>query len=170
MLTRPRIDRDLDACVAILSQTRVDGYPIRWPDDPIGWLTPRGFLAAWVAEDEGAVAGHIALRSVIGMDGMAVWTVSTGLPESALVAVSRLFVDPASRGRGVGGALLAMATAHAVDTGRQAVLDVLDTDRAAVRLYERSGWKRVASADFPHAGGPPVLTHYYVGPTEPSHA
>jgi GNAT superfamily N-acetyltransferase len=164
---RPRRDEDLAACVAILSATRVEGYPIRWPDDPAGWLSPRGFLEAWVAEQAGAVVGHIALRTVAGMDGVPVWTEATGLPENALVAISRLFVDPASRGRGVGAALLAAAQRRAADVGQTAVLDVLDADRAAIRLYERSGWSRVASADVPHAGGPPVLTHYLVGPDGP---
>jgi GNAT superfamily N-acetyltransferase len=164
MLVRPRRDADLDACVAILAATRTDGYPIRWPDDPAAWLTPRGFLFAWVVEQDGTVTGHVALRNVTGMDGVPWWTAASGAPADGIAAISRLFVAPAARRRGCGARLLATASDHAARHGLRPALDVLDTDRTAVALYERAGWTRVASAPVAHAGGEPVMTHYYLAP------
>jgi GNAT superfamily N-acetyltransferase len=164
---RPRRDADLGTCVVILAATRAEGYPIRWPDEPAAWLTPRGFLVAWVAERDGTVVGHVALRGVTGMDGVPWWSAAAGVPEAKIAAISRLFVAPASRRCGVGLRLLAAASAHAIGQGLRPALDVLDTDRGAVALYGHAGWTRVASAHVGHAGGDPVLTHYYLAPEPP---
>jgi [ribosomal protein S18]-alanine N-acetyltransferase len=59
---RVRTAADLAACVAILRRVHeVSGYPSVWPGDPGGWLTPRGMIAAWVAEHDGQIAGHVLL-------------------------------------------------------------------------------------------------------------
>ena len=58
--------------------------------------------------------------------------------------VSRLFVRPAARGRRLGEALLRTAMTFASEQGLSLVLDVVHERRpAAIRLYERLGWKLV---------------------------
>ncbi|TDD24566.1 hypothetical protein [Nonomuraea diastatica] len=46
------------------------------------------------------------------------------------------------------------------------VLDVSDDGHAAIDLYERAGWRRVASArgDWVNAAGEVALPHFYVSP------
>ncbi|MGD3111290.1 N-acetyltransferase family protein [Streptomyces sp. YGL11-2] len=119
-MIRRRNDADLDACVAVLAEVHThSGYPHHWPADPARWLTPDGLVAAWVAEVDGAVAGHAAL---CGNE------------------VSRLYVAPGAHGSGLGARLLATVEAEA--RGLRLVLEVKTTNTAAVALYERRGWVR----------------------------
>ena len=54
-----------------------------------------------------------------------------------------LFVIPAARGRGIGGALLRHAAEFAQDAGAaRLVLSTAVDNRAAQAVYEREGWKR----------------------------
>jgi GNAT superfamily N-acetyltransferase len=139
---RPRSPEDLDACVEALAQVQAaDRYPVDWPDDPAGWLTPDGLSGAWIAVEAQAVLGHVALTQDM--------------------KISRLFVLPAARGRGLAAQLL--------DTVRAAVrvplkLEVSSEGKAAITFYERSGWRRVGStrADWLNAAGEPALLHHYV--------
>jgi ribosomal protein S18 acetylase RimI-like enzyme len=149
---RPREAADLPALVGILGAQRpTSGYPVRWPlPFPVEeFIARRTELAAWVAVDptrEDAVVGHVALTGVSPgweADG---WGAGTGLPASALAAVSVLFVDPATTGRGVGSALLATAVEHARSLGRTPVLDVVSESTRALALYERHGWQVVGHA------------------------
>ncbi|NUR87057.1 MAG: GNAT family N-acetyltransferase, partial [Nonomuraea sp.] len=88
---RPRTEGDLTACAEALAQVHAaDRYPVDWPDDPAGWLTPSGLVRAWVAVEEGRVLGHAGLADAPG-----------GVQE-----VTRLFVTPAARGRGFAALLL----------------------------------------------------------------
>lgn len=141
---RDRTPEDLDACVRALSEVQaVDRYPVDWPDDPGGWLTPEGTMRAWVAAEAETVLGHVALTREM--------------------EITRLFVTPAARRRGVAARLL--------DTVRAAVrgplkLEVSAEGEAAIRFYERSGWRRVGSsrAAWRNAAGKPALLHHYVSP------
>lgn len=124
-MIRRRRDTDLDACVAVLAEVHThSGYPHHWPDDPAGWLTPDGLTAAWVAEADGSVVGHVALCGG---------------------GRSRLCVAPSARGAGLGGRLLRAVEAEAAARGLRPVLEVKDTDTAALALYERLGWTRRAT-------------------------
>ena len=140
-LVRPREAADLPGCVDGLAAVhRLDRYPTRWPDDPARWLTPPRLAAAWVVDD-GEVQGHLAL--VRGVEDERLVR-ATGRPAAELVAVSRLFVRPAARGRGLGERLLRTAAEHAVRDGAGLVLEVVAEGRsAALRLYTRLGWERV---------------------------
>ncbi len=107
MFVRQRRDEDLPSCVRALAAVHAaDGYPMRWPTDPAGWLCPPGLAAAWVADHADATAGHVGV--VIGVDDPVLAT-STGVPVQRLACVTRLFVAPAARGHRLGAALVSIA-------------------------------------------------------------
>ena len=69
MPIRIREAADLLGCVAVLRRVHeISGYPSNWPEDR--WrITPRGMVAAWVAEHGGLIAGHVALVRNVRLDG-----------------------------------------------------------------------------------------------------
>ncbi|MGB7240227.1 MAG: GNAT family N-acetyltransferase [Rhodococcus sp. (in: high G+C Gram-positive bacteria)] len=126
MEIRPRRPDDLPGCVRMLAEVHEsDGYPNRWPDDPAEWLAPENSVAAWVAEHDGRLVGHLVL---------------TGRNDE--LWVSRLFVDPSARGSKVGEALLRQARSCGV-----LMLDVVESSERAIALYERTGWTLVGRRD-----------------------
>lgn len=166
-LLREREPSDVERCLRLLADVhRVDGYPGRWPEHPAAFLTPSGMLAAWVSVDGGAMVGHVTLRSHIPEHGLPFWAGATGLPPERLACVSRLFVSPARRGAGLGGALLDTASDWARRAGLRPVLDVVDSGGDALALYEGRGWRRVGSVAW-DAWGEATTLHYYVSPALP---
>jgi ribosomal protein S18 acetylase RimI-like enzyme len=151
-LIRHRSDADLPSCIdAMRAAHDADGYPTVWPTDPARWLTSRhADVAAWVADVEGTIVGHVALVQV-----------DSDTPTSAVV---RLFVHPAARGTGIGLSLMSAATDHARTRGTRLVLEVADSGDAAIRLYERLGWRRVGErrADWSEQGGRRPTLYDYV--------
>lgn len=141
MAVRLRCADDLSACVTALAEVhRHDGYPTRWPADPAEWLTPKHLHAAWVAEDDGVVQGHVVVAGVTDTE----LTRAATRPAADLLAVSRLFVRPAGRGRRLGDALLCAATEFATQRRVGLVLEVVDErGSAAIGLYERLGWRLI---------------------------
>jgi ribosomal protein S18 acetylase RimI-like enzyme len=85
-----------------------------------------------VAEAGGLLLGYIRVQPV------------TRLRENEhVLGIMGLAVDPAARGRGVAAALLAAAERYArARGGRKLSLRVLSTNEPALRLYERSGYRR----------------------------
>jgi GNAT superfamily N-acetyltransferase len=165
---RARRQDEIDECVALLAETHSrDGYPNEWPANPEAWLQPTNLLAAWVAEHGDVRVGHVALCSALGHFAAPLWSEASGLPVERIGAVSRLFVAPSARGRGLGAALLDEACAEAYVRGLRPALDVLDTDRAAIALYERAGWDRVASVPAPwkSGNGEHTVLHCYLAPS-----
>lgn len=156
-LIRPRAEADLAACVEALWTTHeTSGYPAVWPRDPVRWLTPSGRdVRAWVAAVDGAVVGHVALGRDDDIAGTA--TVPS-------LAIMRLFVAPVARGRGVGAALLATAVDFVRANASRPVLTVADTGAAAIRLYERVGWRRIGGrrADWEEPDGRHPMVYDYV--------
>ena len=139
MPVRPRAPADLPACVAALRRVHeASGYPSRWPDDPGRWITPSRMVAAWVAELDGSIVGHVALVRGMRFDCL---LRATGLPAEALGGIARLYVDPAFRRVGLARALLEAAADSAVAHGLQPVLDVVADARPAIALYEQAGWQ-----------------------------
>jgi GNAT superfamily N-acetyltransferase len=141
-----------------------DGYPRRWPADAAAWLTPPGTVDAWVATDgAGTIAGHVCL---VGDVDDPVVAAAAGVPTASLAAVSRLFVAPAGRGRRLGAVLLETLTERAAAGGLRAMLDVLDDGGAAIRLYERLGWRLVDErrADWVTAEGGRLPLRIYLSP------
>ncbi|AUG77040.1 GCN5 family acetyltransferase [Kitasatospora sp. MMS16-BH015] len=162
VVVRERGVGDLDACLrALRSVQETDGYPVVWPRDPLGWLTPAGVVGGWVAELDGVVVGQVLLGPA--GEGLAA---DAGLPAAELVSVVRLFVGVAARGRGVARLLLARATEEAARLGRRPVLEVETRAEAAIALYERAGWKLVGTrvADWRRQDGSAAHVHTYLGP------
>ncbi len=77
--------------------------------------------AAWVAEYEHRIVGHVVVVDRLG----ALW-------------VSRLFVRPEHRGSLVGDSLLRQARIAGAS-----MLDVIEHSNKAIELYERTGWTLV---------------------------
>ncbi len=157
VLIRPRAEADLPPCVEALRATHeASGYPAVWPRDPARWLTSSGRdVRAWVAIADGAVIGHVALGREEDPAG------TETLP---LLGVTRLFVAPIARGRGVGATLLTTAVDFVRANASQPVLTVADTGGDAMRLYERAGWRRVGErrADWAEPDGRHPMVYDYV--------
>lgn len=85
-----------------------------------------------VAELDGRVAGYVRLGP------------PTPLPENShVLQVQGLAVDPATRRRGIAAALLTAAQQHAREMeARKLSLRVLGSNPAAIRLYEKLGFRR----------------------------
>jgi GNAT superfamily N-acetyltransferase len=97
----------MDACVAVLSQVHAqDGYPLVWPASPAGWLSSSRQVAAWVADDAGSIAGHVALAQPHAGEAASAWAGALDARVEDLLCVSLLFVAPQHRGRAIGGLLL----------------------------------------------------------------
>lgn len=157
---RSRRDSDLPACVQILREVHErDGYPVNWPADPAAWLSPAHAIAAWVAECEAGVAGHVALHRATGPSSES-WSRHTGVSPSGLGVVAHLVVAPSARGHGLGRRLLDAAADAAAARGLVPVLVVVDTGTAARRLYART-WTHVET-QLQLWGQTEVRVHLYV--------
>lgn len=162
---RPRRDDDLPALVAALWQVHTrDAYPSVWPANPLDFIAPP-VLGAWVAEVGGQAAGQVLLRPA-GWP-LPDWIKAAGLDEASasnVAVVSRFFLRPDVRGLGLAQQLLHTACQEAARLGCRAVLDVHQKNLAAIRLYEKEGWQRVATvpAPFTDPDGSTPLVHVYV--------
>jgi ribosomal protein S18 acetylase RimI-like enzyme len=166
-LIRPRSSEDLCACVDALAAVHAsDGYPVNWPSDPPGWLTPMDLVQAWVAVEDSDIVGHIGLSSIDMATFEPPLALAIGTPIGVVGSITRLFVTPWGRGHGHATHLLDVVCREASDLGLPLTLNVSDDGHAAIALYERAGWQRVASAraDWLNAAGENALVHYYVSP------
>jgi GNAT superfamily N-acetyltransferase len=158
---RTRHVTDLDECVdALRAVHEADAYPLNWPEDPRGWLTPPRFLQAWIAEESGgAVVGHVALQRLPNA--------SNSQAPARHAELSRLYVTPAARRRSLASALVRQALSWAAEHGYELTLHVPDERRsAAVAFYEATGWRfsHTTAADWTTPdGGPVKLRHYILG-------
>ncbi|MFF8382200.1 GNAT family N-acetyltransferase [Streptomyces kanasensis] len=162
LTVRPRTDDHIPGCVEALATVHAaDRYPVDWPADPEGWLTPPSLVGAWVAVDGTGVLGHMALTRPT--EALAA---SVGLPARRLVAVARLFVGTRARRRGVAARLLEEAAEVAVAQRLTPVLEVEAGATSAIELYERTGWSRVGSTvgDWTTADGRAARLLSYVAP------
>jgi len=120
---------DIPLCVDLLAAVhRADGYPMQWPQHPASWLTPSGLLDAWIAEIAGEMVGHVA--RVGGQP-------PTMRAAEAQAEVSRLFVSPAARRRGIATQLLDALTHQADREGCALWLEVVEVSTAAIAFYEK---------------------------------
>lgn len=159
---RPRQPADLPALAAALREVHAaDGYPSVLPADPLPFLTPPD-VGAWVALSGDVVAGQVVLRRPA--EPLPEWLQTVGFPAAELAVISRLFVRPSARGQGLAEKLFNAAWAEAKAQGWRAVLDVHEKNHAAIRLYERLGWRRVATVagDWLEPDGTRPTVHVYV--------
>jgi GNAT superfamily N-acetyltransferase len=164
-IIRRRNDADFDALVEIARVVHQrDGYPVYLPTDLRGFLCWPDAFAAWVAEVDGAVAGHVALHPRSTDAVMAVASEAARLPEERLAVVARLLVAPPARGHGLGRRLLETAEAEAHRRERWPVLDVAVGLTDAIRLYEQSGWTWAGKAVFRGPKAFVVDEFVYLGP------
>jgi len=162
---RPRRNEDLDPCLAVLRAVHVtDRYPVRWPRDPARWLAGRAGLTAWISERDGARDGHLSLHGTDEERARPQWRSAVPGPVEQLAVVSRFFVSPEARGRGVGSALMSAAEDHAATHGLRLVLDVADHNLDAIAFYERRGWSRVGTASLVLDDGSPLPLVLFVLP------
>jgi ribosomal protein S18 acetylase RimI-like enzyme len=90
-----------------------------------------------------------AASHVIAADGAdAGWVVVNTLPDE--VRVVDIMVLPALRGRGIGNAVLRFIMAAAAEAGTPVRLNVYITNHAAIRLYERLGFRRIGGDEAQH--------------------
>jgi predicted N-acetyltransferase YhbS len=127
--------------------------PNRWEDYRQNMLATLGAVqpaAQIVAEQESEIIGSVLLYpqgTVIAIPGSAPITLIW--PEVRLLAVA-----PAARGQGVGAALMQECMHRARHSGARALaLHTSDIKNAAMRLYERMGFRRAPELDFEPAPG-----------------
>ena len=101
----------------------------------------------------GTAGGGPVAEFVAEVDGHAVGSVALSPRGEGVAWLSKLFVDAAYRGRGLGRALLARAVEEARARGcRRIELETRTIYREAVHLYEATGWVR--GPDLPPEHGP----------------
>ncbi|HEV3368487.1 MAG TPA: GNAT family N-acetyltransferase [Acidimicrobiales bacterium] len=154
----------MDACVRLAEVVHErDGYPAYLATDLRTFLSAPDALAAWVAEAEGQIIGHVALHGRTIPAAMSIAADALTCPADQLGVVARLLVCPDVRRRGVGRALLEVATQEARTLGRWPVLDVSDQFEPAVALYEHSGWVRAGQVHL-ELDGQAIEELVYLGP------
>ena len=103
-----------------------------------------------VAEEDGRIVGSVLLYPAgakLGPPGAGSMTLA--LPEVRLLAVA-----PSARGQGLGNLLMEECVRRARESGAAALtLHTTDMMRAAMRLYERLGFRRMPELDFEPAPG-----------------
>ncbi len=153
VVVRELSEEDVGAAVGVLGRVHaVDGYPVDGGNINAGWLRHAGTVTAWVAEADGAVVAHASLVARPYGRAAGLWEAEHPQDLGRTVSLARLFVDPGARGRALGAALVRGAQEHARAVGLRLVLDVMLKDAAAIRLYERLGWREFARTTFFLAG------------------
>jgi GNAT superfamily N-acetyltransferase len=168
MLVRERIDADLDDCVRLARVVHeVDRYPMFLRDDLRRFIEAPDALAAWVAEQDGEIIGHVALRSRSSTTVVAMASEALELPADRLGVVARLLVSPEHRRHGIARSLLEVACREAYSRGLRPILDVVTHQQAAIALYEKCGWTRAGQVTSRY-GDDVVLDEFvYLGPRPP---
>lgn len=161
-IVRARRTEDIATLVDVLQRQQPHSrYPFRWPlpFPAEQFIVRETEEQAWVAEQDGVPVGHVSLTSVEDDELGAIWSAGVGLPIARLACVSVLFVDHARQGQGLGRLLMDTAVSAARAQGRTPVLDVVDADSTAARVYRHLGWVEVGSArpEWLADSEPPVL-------------
>jgi GNAT superfamily N-acetyltransferase len=168
MPVRPWEPADLPDCLAVLRRAyEHSAYPARWPADPAGWLGADTLLGAWVADEDGALAGFVGLKA--GAPDPCLLA-ATGREDSQVAAIVRLFVDPAVQRAGWGRRLLDAAVGWSLARDLLPVLEVVDDAGPAISLYKRAGWRLVGTsvANWTMPDGRRPGLRYYVSPAAPA--
>lgn len=140
---RPRTSGDVPELIELLAtQQPTSRYPLRWPlPFPVEeFVVRRGQWAAWVAEDETRLLGHVAVGEPEGVVAEQLRAALEPIRPDRFGSLSVLFVDPEAQGMGVGRLLHDTAVAWIRASGRHPVLDVVPSNRRALQMYEHLGW------------------------------
>ena len=132
-------------CELLMRQQPLTQYPFRNPlPFPVEQFVQRpGELAAWVAEEDGRVVGHVSVTEVGEHHLGPRWAEAVGRTVPELAAVSVLVVDPEVTGRGIARSLLDTCEQHARELGRVPVLEVLSLQQRAAGVYASRGWRAI---------------------------
>ncbi|HEY1768547.1 MAG TPA: N-acetyltransferase [Terracidiphilus sp.] len=129
MLYRPYEAKDFAALYA-LEEACFD-HPFRFSAGYLRQLLTHPRAAAWIAEEDGILAGFAIVRR--GDEG----------PEGTTAYIETIEVAPNKRGHGVGGELMRRMEGSAQKTGATLLwLHVDEENVAASRLYEAHGYTR----------------------------
>jgi GNAT superfamily N-acetyltransferase len=162
---RSKRDSDAAACVRLVREVHdADSYPRYLPADPATFINPPYETAAWVAEQDEVLVGHVALHAAEGDPTLPAAQRATGLPAKALAVVARLLVAPSARRQGLGQALLAHAVTQARASGQRAVLDVTRDAAVPIALYEADGWSRLEPLTMVFDDGTSLAMWVYLSP------
>lgn len=165
VIVRPFGNGDLAGAAAALTEVHAtDGYPVEGVADPEAWLRSADVIAAWVAELDGGVVGHVAIMRPQGEDAVSLWMQQSGDQEDQIAVLARLFVVKEARKHAVGEQLMRAAMDHGIERGLRLVLDVMTKDVAAIRLYERLGWREIGRAPHHYGNGQSIDAVCYVAP------
>ncbi|KAF2756779.1 acyl-CoA N-acyltransferase [Pseudovirgaria hyperparasitica] len=147
---RAREPTDIPALHALIPLIHATtGYPVEGSAVPASFLTPTSTLAAYVAvlttPQTTTPLGQAALHPINPASTLfaALQSHHPAARAEDYVVLGRLFIAPFAQGQGVGRRLVCEAVERARAWGRGVVLDVLEKDGAAVRFYERLGWRRL---------------------------
>lgn len=146
VLVRGRTPDDVPALVEVLTaQQPTSSYPLRWPlPFPVAdFIVRPDEQAAWVAEVDGRVVGHVAACALDRELGP-VFVETVGSSDLTLVAV--LFVGLDTVGQGVGARLHDAVVGWIREAGNIPVLDVVPTHDRAVQFYCHRGWREIGRA------------------------
>lgn len=164
-IVRPFENADLaDAAAALTEVHSTDGYPVEGVDHPEAWLRSDDVIAAWVGEIDGAIVGHVAVMRPHGEDAVSLWMQQSGDEEARIAVLARLFVVKAARKNAVGERLMQAAMEYGRERGIRLVLDVMTKDTAAIRLYERLGWREIGRTPHRYGDGQSIDAVCFVAP------
>jgi GNAT superfamily N-acetyltransferase len=155
-----------DAKVSRERCTPADGYPVFVPEAGFrAFVAPDAALAAWVAEDDAHIVGHVMLFPMTSLRAVGLVRSTLGLKPSQVGVVARLTVAPSMRRHGLGRRLLDVAATDARRRGLTPILDVVTRHQAAVALYENAGWIRLGAVNFDLPDGTTAEEFVYRAPT-----
>ncbi|MEU8742980.1 GNAT family N-acetyltransferase [Streptomyces parvulus] len=163
---RPFSDDDLTgAAEALVEVHETDGYPVEGVDDPEAWIKSEDVLAAWIAESDGRIVGHVAVMKPQGEAAADLWVKQSGDDMGHVGVLARLFVVESARKQTAGRQLMEAAASHARDHGLRLVLDVMVKDASAIRLYERLGWRKIGETIHHFGNGETIPAVCFVSPS-----
>jgi ribosomal protein S18 acetylase RimI-like enzyme len=168
LTTRERREADIAACIAIAEAVhQADDYPRHLPTDLNGFLASPSALAAFVAEVDGVLVGHVAVHRRTADQAMELAATSLGIGVGDLGVVARLLVAPAARGHGAGKALLSAAATEIRRRRQWPILDVDVDARPAIALYKKEGWRCVGEFRHHFRSGGHLDELVFVAPAAP---
>jgi GNAT superfamily N-acetyltransferase len=108
------------------------------PPDP---AAARAYIEQRLAKSDSVI--FLALENGNAVGFVQLYPTLASIPMKPIWILYDLFVVPSARKTGVGGALMARARQHGVETGAdQIILETANDNHWAQRLYEKLGYKR----------------------------